>query len=91
MSKKPLLSICIPAYNGSKFIKETLESILSEKHPEVEVVVVDDKSTDDTFEVISRLKDKHPAFKIKVIRNNKNFRPEKAGDRIMNAIANYIY
>ena len=72
MNKKPLLSICIPAYNGAKFIKETLESILLEKNPEVEIIVVDDKSTDDTFGVASQFKKKHPAFKIKVIRNKRN-------------------
>ena len=43
------MSICISVYSGDGFIKETLGSILSENNPEVEIALVDDKSTDDTF------------------------------------------
>jgi abequosyltransferase len=48
----PLLSVCIPTYNFGAFIGETLDSILGQLQPGVEVVVVDGASTDDTREVV---------------------------------------
>ncbi len=46
------LSICIPVYNFGAFIGETLESIISQASDEVEIVVVDGASTDNTPDVI---------------------------------------
>lgn len=47
------LSICIPTYNFGKFIGQTLDSILPQLSPEVEVIILDGGSTDDTDEVVS--------------------------------------
>ncbi len=41
-----MLSVIIPLYNGEKYIKETIESILCSEYSDIEVVVVDDGSTD---------------------------------------------
>ena len=46
------LSICIPTYNFEKFINQTLDSILSQVTQEIEVIVFDGGSTDDTAEVV---------------------------------------
>lgn len=55
---KPLLSICIATYNRSDFIGETLDSIVPQLTSEVEVVIVDGASTDNTTEVVAKyLKD----------------------------------
>jgi len=51
---KPRLSICIATYNRAKYIGETLESIISQVTEEVEIVVVDGASTDDTGIVVER-------------------------------------
>jgi abequosyltransferase len=48
------LSICIPTYNFGRFIGATLESIVPQLTDEVEVVVLDGASTDDTAEVVRR-------------------------------------
>jgi glycosyltransferase involved in cell wall biosynthesis len=53
-----LVSIIIPAYNASLFIKETLKSILSQTYSNIEVIVVDDGSTDNTSEVIKSFEPK---------------------------------
>jgi abequosyltransferase len=48
----PLLSICIPTYNFGRFIGETLDSITSQLYGDVDIVVVDGASTDNTPEVV---------------------------------------
>jgi len=52
--KSPLLSICIATYNRADFIGETLDSIISQLSDEVEIVVVDGASTDNTPTVMER-------------------------------------
>ncbi len=47
---QPLVSVVIPAYNCSKTIQRCLDSVLSQNHSALQVVVVDDGSTDDTLE-----------------------------------------
>jgi glycosyltransferase involved in cell wall biosynthesis len=42
------VSVVIPCYNASPFLRETLESVLRQTHPPLEVIVVDDGSTDDS-------------------------------------------
>ena len=52
MKKLPLISICIPTYNGEKFIRQALESAYSQTYPNIELVISDDASKDDTLEII---------------------------------------
>ena len=47
-----MISIIIPVYNGDIYITECLESIISQKYQKIEVIIVDDSSTDDTLSVI---------------------------------------
>ncbi|NQV76103.1 MAG: glycosyltransferase family 2 protein [Bacteroidetes bacterium] len=50
---RPLLSICIATFNRADFISETLESIIPQLTNEVEVVIVDGASTDNTGDIVS--------------------------------------
>ena len=55
---KPLVSICIPTYNGAEFIAEAMDSAILQRYPNLEIVVSDDASVDDTLEIIESYKDK---------------------------------
>jgi len=65
---KPLVSVCIPAYNNAAYIKETIDSILKQTYENIELVICDDKSKDNTVEVIESIKDD----RIKLYKNEKN-------------------
>jgi glycosyltransferase involved in cell wall biosynthesis len=64
----PLISVCIPTYNNGAFIVETLQCITGQTYPNLEIIVVDDCSTDDTVAKIATVKDE----RIKVIQNTVN-------------------
>lgn len=51
MNSLPLVSIVIPVFNGEKFLQQTLESAISSAHRPLEVIVVDDGSTDSSANV----------------------------------------
>ena len=60
------ISVCIPTYNGEKYIQEQLVSILVQLSAEDEIIISDDSSTDTTLEIIKSLQDS----RIKLFENN---------------------
>jgi glycosyltransferase involved in cell wall biosynthesis len=54
--KKPLVSAIIPVYNGAKFIAEAINSICMQNYDPMEIIVVDDGSTDDTPGIVQSFK-----------------------------------
>lgn len=57
------VSVCIPAYNSAGYIGRTVESILGQSHGDLELIVVDDRSTDGTVEVL-RAYERDPRFRL---------------------------
>ena len=55
---QPLVSICIPTFNGAQFIEEAMESAINQTYPNLEIVVSDDASKDYTLKIIESYKDK---------------------------------
>jgi len=53
----PHVSVVIPTYNRSKFVKEAIESVLEQSYKNFELIVVDDGSTDDTRSVVEQISD----------------------------------
>lgn len=49
---KPLVSVCIPCYNSRKHVGETIESLLRQSYPNIEILVVDDGSSDGSINVL---------------------------------------
>lgn len=54
----PLISCIVPVYNGERFVAEAIDSIISQTYAPIEVVVVNDGSTDGTAEVLGRYGDR---------------------------------
>ncbi|MEG1611122.1 MAG: glycosyltransferase [Alistipes sp.] len=52
-----MISICVTTYNGEKYIRQQLDSILTQLQPDDEIIVSDDGSTDDTLAQIAALND----------------------------------
>lgn len=65
---KPLVSVCIPAYNNATYIRETIDSVLGQTYESLELVICDDSSMDNTVEVIEGIKDS----RIRLIKNHNN-------------------
>jgi glycosyltransferase involved in cell wall biosynthesis len=64
----PLVSICIPSYNSGEFIQQTLNSVLAQTYTNIEVIVTDDVSSDNTVQIAKAIKDP----RLKVFVNDKN-------------------
>ncbi len=56
-SSGPIVSVVIPAYNAAPFLRETIESVLAQTYEPVEIVLVDDGSTDGTPDVAASFAD----------------------------------
>ena len=54
----PLVSICIPTYNGESFLEETLNTVLSQTYPNLEIIISDDNSKDRTIEIAESFRGK---------------------------------
>lgn len=54
----PLVTIVTPAFNQAKFVAETIESVLAQNYPNIEYIVIDDGSTDDTAAILDRYHDR---------------------------------
>lgn len=70
----PLISVLIPSYNHANFIKETIQSIWDQNYNNIEIIVTDDQSTDNTLEILHDLKKISP-FPMYVMVNGSQLGP----------------
>lgn len=52
----PLVSVCIPTYNGAEFLQDALESVVAQTYRPLEIIISDDRSQDRTIEIAERFK-----------------------------------
>ena len=65
----PSISVCMVTYNASPFLRECLDSILSQTFSDYELLIVDDGSTDDTVDIIRS----YPDRRIRLIRHRHDY------------------
>jgi glycosyltransferase involved in cell wall biosynthesis len=65
---RPKLSVCIPVYNGARYIRASIDSVLAQSFTDYELIVVDDASGDDSEKVIKSCKDP----RIQYVANSRN-------------------
>jgi len=70
MQKKPLVTVICLCYNHAEFVVETLNSVLNQSYSNVELIIADDCSTDDSVTVIENWRQQHP--EVLFIKNEKN-------------------
>ena len=63
-----LVSVVLPVFNGEKFLTESINSILNQSFKKFELIVINDGSTDNSYEYIKKFKD----TRLSVINNDKN-------------------
>lgn len=64
------VSVCIPVYNGKGFLTESLESVLKQTYRDIEILIVDDGSTDGSIEVLKKFAKKDSRIKLVFNTNN---------------------
>jgi len=69
-NKNPKVSVVVPAYNIQKYIKQTIRSIQNQEMEELDIVIVNDFSTDNTSKIIEEIRKEDK--RIKVLNNKKN-------------------
>lgn len=73
MMTPQLVSIAIPTYNHAAFIEACLASVCAQTYPELELILIDDGSTDDTFELAQRfLEPNRKRFRRVVLERHEN-------------------
>ena len=64
----PLVSIIVPACNEETTLEPALRSLLQQDYPHLEIIVIDDRSTDTTFAVITKLGKEFPEIRVKQVK-----------------------
>lgn len=70
IDSQPRISICIPVYNGAKYLEQCLDSVLSQTFSDFEVLIVDDKSSDESFSIAQKYAAADSRFRL--VRNEQN-------------------
>lgn len=68
-----MISVCIATYNGERFIREQISSIINQLGNEDEIIISDNESTDSTIDIIKEIDDK----RIKLIKGPEKNRPHQ--------------
>lgn len=85
----PMISVVMPVYNAEKYVAEAIESILNQTYGNFEFIIIDDCSTDSSYEILQSYAAKYP--RIKLFKNEVNSKlPKTLNFGISQAIGKYI-
>lgn len=70
MSSSPLVSILVPLYNAEKYFVETLDSLLAQTYQNIEIIIVDDGSTDGSLSIARKYEKLHQNIKVYTQKNS---------------------
>ncbi|MDH4130025.1 MAG: glycosyltransferase, partial [Spirochaetota bacterium] len=76
--KSPKVTVLMPVYNGEKYLREAIESILNQTFKDFEFLIINDGSTDKSVEIIESFKD----TRIRLVHNEKNIKLIARGEYI---------
>lgn len=84
---RPLISVCMPVYNGARFLEAALRSVLAQTQSDFEFRVLDDASTDGSWELLQGIRDP----RLILHRNERNLGPEASWNQALaSATGKYI-
>jgi len=85
----PLVSIVMPAYNSENFIADSINSVINQSFKNWELIIINDKSTDDTLNIIKKIAVNEK--RIKVLENEKNLGVAESRNRgVLSAASDWI-
>lgn len=87
MKRDYFISVAMATYNGEKYIREQLESILKQLNEDDEIIISDDGSTDNTINIIKSFEDK----RIKIFDGPRNGVKQNFANAIYNCTGKYIF
>ena len=71
INDNPKISVLIPVYNGKEYIVTAIRSIQNQNFEDYEILIIDDKSKDNSLEIIYKEAEKDP--RIRILKNKKNY------------------
>lgn len=80
-----LVSVLMPNYNNAEYLKEAIESVLNQTYSNLELIIIDDCSTDNSWEIIKQYAEKDR--RITIYRNNKNLGRPKTRNKLLSLIS----
>lgn len=78
---QPLVSVCVPVYNGATYLREAIASVIDQTYTRIEIIVIDDMSTDDSWGIVNSFADS----RIVAVRNDENLGPEANFNKLLAA------
>jgi glycosyltransferase involved in cell wall biosynthesis len=67
--RQGLISIIMPCYNAASFLEKAVMSVMNQTYRKLELIIIDDGSTDNSYEICERLQSEHPD-RVKILRQN---------------------
>ena len=77
----PLVSVIISTYNNSNFLEKSIQSVLDQSYKNIEILILDDKSTDNSKTILEEISNKH--FNLKILHNDKNLGLTKSLNKLI--------